>query len=123
MQLILYILGISWVVLGALAILYTQQFRAKADMLLKQVDPRYFAVLSLLAGFLLLAASPASRNAWFVRLLGLMAMAKSGLLFINPAGLYEKTVRWFVERMSDQAYRFWGIVMLIIGTAIVSWVK
>jgi hypothetical protein len=123
MELILYVLGILWVILGALAILYTQQFRAKSDMLLKQVDPRYFAVLSLLAGILLLAASPSSRHAWFVRLLGLMAMAKSGLLFINPAGLYEKMVSWLVDRMSDQAYRFWGIVMLIIGTAIVSWVK
>ena len=123
MQLVLYVLGILWVVLGALAILYTQQFRSKSDMLLKQVDPRYFAVLALLGGILLLAASPASRNAWFVRLLGLMAMAKSGLLFVNPAGLYEKTVHWYVDRMSDQAYRFWGIVMLIIGTAVISWVQ
>ena len=122
MQLILYSLGILWVVLGALVILYTPQFRTKYYMLLKQADPRLFAVLAVLVGILLLVASPDSRNAWFVRLLGLMAMAKGGLLFINPAGIYEKSVQWFVHRVSDQAYRFWGIIMLVIGTAIVSWV-
>jgi len=42
-----------------------------------------------------------------------------GCLIVN---LYNKIIDWYLNKATDQTYRFFGIVILIIGTAIFSWV-
>jgi uncharacterized protein YjeT (DUF2065 family) len=69
----------------------------------------------------MLAASHA-RNAGFIRLLGLIGVAKAGFIFANPQGLYEQVNNWLLNSASDQTFRLFGIISLILGTAIMSWI-
>ena len=54
--------------------------------------------------------------------LGILAMAKGVFIFLNPAGLWDQLTVWYTEKISDQTYRLFGIIALILGTAICSWV-
>ena len=61
-----------------------------------------------------------SRNPALVAVLGALALIKSVYLLFNPGNTYDALVAWFL-RASDQTYRFFGIVMVVLGTALLSW--
>jgi uncharacterized protein YjeT (DUF2065 family) len=52
-----------------------------------------------------------------------MAVIKGGIIFFNPKNLYDEMMNWYLNSLSDQTYRFFGIVMIIIGTAVLSWIS
>lgn len=118
----LYVMSLLWIVAGACFILYTDDCRRYLHKALKAVDPRFMAVLPAVVGILLIVAAAQTRNAWFVRLLGVIALAKGGFVFFNPKGLYDQVAEWYLEGASDQTFRFFGIVSLILGTAVMSWI-
>jgi uncharacterized protein YjeT (DUF2065 family) len=37
--------------------------------------------------------------------------------------VYDQIVNWYFDKASDMTLRFFGILSIIIGTAIMSWVK
>jgi hypothetical protein len=86
------------------------------------MDRRVLAVLPAVLGVLLVVAASESRNAWFVRLIGIIGLAKSGFIFSNPKGFYDQMMDWYLDQASDQTFRFFGIVALILGTALFSWI-
>ena len=122
MKWFLFAVSLAWIVVGSCSILYTDEFRQSMRQMFEEMDRRVLAVLPFMAGLLFLWAAPASRNAWFIRLLGITAMIKGGFIFANPNNLYEKITDWYLNSASDQTYRFYGIMALILGTAVLSWI-
>ncbi len=118
----LYAITLLWIIAGACFILYTPETRRVSAKILNAVDRRFLAVVPVLLGILLIVAAAQTRNIWFVRLLGVIAVAKGGFVFFNPKGLYEEVARWYLESASDQTFRFFGIVSLILATAVMSWI-
>jgi uncharacterized protein YjeT (DUF2065 family) len=51
-----------------------------------------------------------------------LAVLKGGFIFWNPQNLYDKTLDWYLNSVSDQTFRFFGIITLIFGTVILSWI-
>jgi uncharacterized protein YjeT (DUF2065 family) len=49
-------------------------------------------------------------------------MAKGLFIFINPRGFYDKFSDWYFGSSSDQTHRLFGILAIILGTAILSWI-
>lgn len=123
MALILYVISILWLSLGVCIVLYTEETRGLLRVLLKRADLRLVAVLPLLFGLLLVAAAPASVYPWFVRLLGILGLLKAVFFFTNPEGLCGRLNAWFIEALSEQAHRLLGIIVVILATAILSWVR
>jgi len=119
----LYAITLLWIIAGACFILYTPETRRISAKILKAVDRRFLAVVPVLVGILLIVAAAQTRNIWFVRLLGVIAVAKGGFVFFNPKGLYEEGARWYLESASDQTFRFFGIVSLVLATAVMSWIQ
>lgn len=123
MEWILYVISILWLSVGACLILYTEETRGVIKVLLRQADPRLVAAWPALFGLLFVVAAGASHYPWFVRLLGLLAFAKAAMYFFNPQDLGQRATNWFLERANARTCRLWGIVAVILATALLSWVR
>ena len=122
MNWILYIISILWIVFGSCAILYTTSTRRAFKGVVEGFDLKIIAVLPALTGLLLLVAGSASHYPWFVRLIGLLAIIKGIVIALNPNKMVTAANGWFVRDATDQSYRFIGILFVIIGTALLSWI-
>ena len=121
MHIFLYAISILWIAAGVCFILYTDDSRQWYRKILDGMDRRIVAILPLVAGILFLASAGHSRNSWVIVLFGILGLAKGVAIFFNPSGLYEKTVEWILET-SDHNFRFFGIIALVLGTALFSWI-
>jgi uncharacterized protein YjeT (DUF2065 family) len=119
------LMGISlvWIASGVCLVLYTTACRKVLAALLENLNAQILGALALVVGVLLLLAATASQNFWFVVLLAGLAAAKGVLLFINPRGFFAKIRRWYLKEADDQTYRMAGIILLVLGTAVFSWIK
>lgn len=123
MQWFLFLFGIIWIVYGCCAVLYSFEVRQGYKLLFSSVNRRLVAALPIAFGLLLTISAAWSEHAWFVRLIGLLAIIKGVLIIINPENLYEKLSTWYTENIDDRTHRAIGIISIILGTAIISWIQ
>lgn len=123
MKWFLYAISIFYIVLGVCFILYTSQSREYTSILVKKVDRRILSVLVIIIGLLLIASSFYDRFLWVIVVIGVLALIKGAFILFSPVNLYNKMLDWYLTKTTDQTYRFFGIIILIIGTAIFSWVN
>lgn len=121
MKWFLYAISIFWVAAGSGLVLYTESWRRIFTKLLSGNNTKLFSIPAFLIGGLLIMASPASRNSWFVVVIGVIAIAKAAFLFLNPKNTVDRFMEWYLNKASNQIYRLFGIIVLILGTAILSW--
>ena len=122
MKLIVYLLGLLWVAAGAMAILYTDDYKAYLRGIMGTLNRMYLALIPAIFGLLLLLAASSTTHSWFIRLIGILGIAKGVLIYLNPGGLYEKSQQW-LGAISDQGYRLIGIIALVLGTVVISWIQ
>jgi uncharacterized protein YjeT (DUF2065 family) len=118
----LYLISVVCISYGSCTILYTSETRNTSKKLLTPINRIALSTLPLAFGVLMIIAASASLHPWLVRLLGLVGLMKGIFIFVNPNGMYDKSLHWFFESVSDQGYRLMGIVTVILGTAILSWI-
>jgi uncharacterized protein YjeT (DUF2065 family) len=122
MRLFLYAISFLCIAIGCCTILYTDETRNLMKRLFKQIDRKFLSVFEVIMGILLLVSATASHHPWFIRLIGLSAVIEGVVIFLIPKNLYDELINWYVDSLSDQTYRFFGALSLIIGTAMLSWV-
>ena len=118
----LYLVSVAWISMGSCAILYTSETRDILKRSLSAFNRKVLSILPLAFGVLMILAASDSLHPWMVRILGLFGLIKGVIVIANPMSLYEKSIQWFLESVSDQGYRFTGIITIILGTAILSWI-
>lgn len=118
----LYLISVAWISIGSCAILYTGDTRNTLNRMLSAMNRKVLSVLPLAFGVLMMVAASASLHPWLVRILGLLGLTKGVFVLTNPMSLYEKSVQWYLESVSDQGYRLTGIITIILGTALLSWI-
>ncbi len=118
----LYLLSAAWISIGSCAILYTAETRNTLKAFLSHTNRKALSALPFVAGILLIISASASTYPWLIRLFGLIGLMKGGFVFVNPDGIYDRIVQWFLEYVSDQGYRLFGIITVILGTAVLSWI-
>jgi uncharacterized protein YjeT (DUF2065 family) len=123
MKWFLYAISFLWITAGAWFIIYTTASRNVMKRLFDKTDRKILSVFPAILGVLLFISASWSLHSWFLRLLGIMAVIKGAIIFFNPKNLYDEMMNWFLNSLSDQTYRFFGIVMIIIGTAVLSWIS
>lgn len=123
MKWFLYAISFLWITAGALSIIYTTESRNVMKRLFDKTDRKILSVFPAIIGILLFISASWSLHSWFLRMLGIMAVIKGGIIFFNPKNLYDEVMNWYFNSFSDQTYRFFGIVLIIIGTAVLSWVS
>jgi uncharacterized membrane protein len=122
MKFIIYILGFLWIAAGAVAILYTNDFKGIIKGLMEKMDKKWLALIPSVFGLLLLAAASSTNYGWFIGLIGILGIVKGVLIYFNPAGLFDLSKTW-LDTLTDQGYRLIGIIALILGTVVISWIK
>jgi len=122
MKWFLYAISFLWITAGSLSIIYTTESRNVMKRLFEKTDRKILSVFPAIIGVLLFISASWSLHSWFLRMLGIMAVIKGVIIFINPKNLYDEMMNCYLNSLSDQTYRFLGIVWIIIGTAILSWI-
>lgn len=122
MEWILYVVSLLCVAIGSGTILYTSEYRNLMSQFVIGADRRIVAIPPVIVGILLIISFTASQNRWFVILLGVIAVLKGVFVFFNPKGYYDQCSDWYIKTASDQTYRLLGIIAIILGTTIMSWI-
>jgi uncharacterized protein YjeT (DUF2065 family) len=122
MKWFLYAFCLIWISFGAGLIIYTRESKSMTKRLIADLDRRILSALPVILGIFLIIAASESRHSWFIRLIGILAVLKGGFIFWNPQNLYDKIADWYLNSVSDETFRFFGIITLILGTVILSWI-
>jgi hypothetical protein len=121
MKWFIYLFSIAWIASGGFLILNTDQYREVMGKVTARMGRVPMAVTAAVIGLLLVLSARGSLNAGVIAVIGILAMAKGVVFFLNPNRIFEKTLRWWLEDAADQTYRLAGIIALILGTALLSW--
>ena len=119
---VLYAIVLLIIATGCCTILYTTETRNFVRRMFNDVDRKFLSSFEIIMGILLLISSTSSHHPWFIRLIGLLAIIEGGVILLMPKNLYDELMNWYVNSLSDQTYRLFGILSLILGTAMFSWV-
>ena len=122
MKYVVYLLGFVWIAAGAFAILYTEDYKAYFKGLLTRLAPKRLAIIPAVIGLLLLLAASSTGHSWFIGVIGTLGIIKGALIYFNPGGLFETSKNW-LNTLSDQGYRLVGIISLVLGTVVISWIQ
>jgi hypothetical protein len=119
---ILYFIAMFWIVLGTWANLYPVQVHERLRSLVEKTAPSWAALAALAGGIALVIAAPAShQGVGFVRLLGLLGIVKGFVLFMMPKKRFQSLLDWWLAPAREQSWRVWGLLMLVLGVVIFSW--
>lgn len=121
MKVILYAFSLVYIAAGVCMILYTGETRNVFRRLV-QMGFKAMSAVAFVMGVLLILAASASHYPWFLRVIGIFALAEGVLMIINPQDIMDKIYAWYLEQASDQTFRATGIVTVIFGTALISWI-
>jgi uncharacterized protein YjeT (DUF2065 family) len=122
MKWFLYAISIFFIAIGCCTILYTNESRKFARSLFNEIDRKIISAFETFMGILILLSAPASHHSWFIRSIGLLAVIEGVVIFLIPKNWYDKYIDWYVNSLSDQTYRLSGILGIILGTAVLSWI-
>jgi len=122
MKFVVYLLGFLWVAAGAIAILYTDDYKAYLKGIMEKLDRIFLALIPAVFGLLLMLAASSTTYSWFIRLIGVLGIAKGVLVYFNPGGLFEKSKLWLLG-LTNQGYRLIGMIALVLGTVVISWIQ
>jgi uncharacterized protein YjeT (DUF2065 family) len=122
MKWFLYALGLIWISFGVGFIIYSSESKRILKSVVANLDRRILSSLTVIFGVLIVISASESRHPGFIRLIGILAVFKGGFIFWNPQNLYDKTLDWYLNSVSDQTFRLFGIITLILGTVILSWI-
>lgn len=111
----LVLISLVLIVEGVMMILSPKKIIKFAGDLLKNKEPKVWAIAPLAVGILLLFSANASVLGWLIVLLGLAGIGKAVYLFLTPISKI-RSHWWF--SLSDNGHRALGILVLILGVII-----
>lgn len=122
MKWFLYAISLISIAVGCCTILYTNKTLKVVKNVVKGVDLRILSILMFVAGVLFLLSASVCRYPWVIRFLGLWSLIEGVFAFTNPHNLYNKILDWYLDSLSDQTHRLFGIISIIFGIAVLSWI-
>jgi hypothetical protein len=122
MKVIAYLLGFGLIAFSSCLILYTGATVAALNGLFKRYPLRFLAPLPAIFGVLFLISASVSSYPSILRIVGLLSIVDAILAYTDPKGLYTRMMEWYFAKVTDQAQRMIGIIGIIFGTAMLSWI-
>jgi hypothetical protein len=122
MKVIVYFLGFVYIAIGSICILYTKEYVDALKKFVQELPLKVLSVFPAVFGILFFIAAFASTFPWFFRVIGIIAIVEAVLVFTNPHNIYNRILDWYFD-ISDQTQKLFGIISIIFGTAILSWIN
>ena len=123
MQWFLYAFGLLYIAYGGCVIIYTYEVRQGLKLFFEKTNSRLMAALPAAVGLLLIISAAWSDHAWFIRMIGLVGLLEGVLIYLDPNQLWGRLSEWLLDGMDDKTHRFLGIICVIFGTAVISWIR
>ena len=123
MKPLVYFLGFGYIIISSILILYTRDTVDVFKKIVKSYPLKYLSVFPAIFGVLFLMAAPATAYPWLFIVFALIAFIEAALAIADPKQLYSRFLDWYFEKVSDQTQRLFGIIGIIFGTAILTWIK
>ncbi len=117
----LYGIAFLWIAAGTLFILYTEESRRFLRDSMAKMNPKLLAFIPMVVGILLILAARVSGAFWLVLILGLLAIGKGVYFLFGPRGQIKALFDWWFKSAQDRTYRFWGVIMVLLGMVLLSW--
>ena len=122
MNIVLYILAILWIVMGTFLVLYTEATQEVLKKLFFTDHFRWVAALPLIFGIILVVGAFFHKEMfWLIFVLGVLGILKGLFLIIGPSGQIKELIDWWFHKASDRTIRLSGLISVILGTAILSY--
>lgn len=118
----LYAFSLIGISIGCCSILYTNETRMFLRIMFEKIDKKILSTIPLIFGIMFILSAPVTRVQWPIRAIGLMAVFKGIVSFLIPKDLYDKFMDWYLNSLSDQTYRVFGILGIIIWMTILFWI-
>jgi uncharacterized protein YjeT (DUF2065 family) len=122
MSVVISVLGLLWITIGTIAILYTDETKAFLTGLVTRLKGLWLATIPAGFGLLLLIAASSTTHSVFIGVIGFLGIVKGFLIYFNPGGILETGKKW-LGNLSDQGYRLIGTIALVMGTVVISWIR
>ena len=121
MKFFLYAFSLIFISSGVCMILYTNEARNVFRQLI-QMGFKVLSVIAVVTGLLFLLSATASHYPWFLRFIGIFSILEGAMWFVNPRDIMGRIYAWYLDEASDQTFRATGIITVIFGTALISWI-
>ncbi len=113
---IVYALAIMWIMMGTSLVIYTDRTRKFIRQFTYPEHYVLWSVIAIILGILLVVGSFFSgKLAWLAMILGGIALAKGVYLLKGSPDQIQRLIGWWYEEASDEAMRFWGLAVLLMG--------
>lgn len=122
MKWFLYFMSIYFIVAGATFILYTDWAKRLFQKMSSCFNFRWFSPLPLIIGVLFILSRDLTHHPCLILTLGILAMGKGIYLLLSPKKHIDTMINWWIIEVQDITYRFWGIIILILGITLFSWI-
>ena len=122
MKVIVYLLGFTYIALCSFLILYTRESVLMFKKMFESYETRYLSIIPAVVGLLFLVSASATIYPWVFRIIAVIALAEAVLAIVNPKKIYSRMLDWYFDDISDRTHRLFGIIGLVFGTVILTWV-
>jgi hypothetical protein len=117
----LYLVAVLFIAKGSFFVLHTEKALDLSEMILEKGSRRIWGAGGAAFGILLSAASFWSGVVWFLFFLGLMFAGLGLFVFLGEEEKVQPLLRTW-SSMSATGLRLWGLILVVTGTAILSWI-
>ena len=117
----LYVVAVLFIAKGSFLVLHTEKALEIGEMVFEKGKYRIWGAVGATFGILLAVASFWSGVVWFLFLLGLMFGGLGIFVFLGEEQKVQPLLRTW-NSMSKAGLRLWGLILVVTGTAILSWV-
>jgi uncharacterized protein YjeT (DUF2065 family) len=122
MKVIVYLLGFGHIVLCTYVILYTRETVDWFKDLYNTYQLKYMAAIPAVYGLLFLVPASFTTYPWVFRIIAVLSFCEAIVAFTDPQKIYSRLLDWYFENVSDQTQRMFGIIGIVFGTVILTWI-
>jgi len=117
----LYVVAFIFIAKGIFLILNTDQAVKLSRSFVESGNYRLWGLVGAVFGLLLAIASFWSGVVWFLFILGLLLTGMGVFMLVGQEERVDALLRVWGD-ISERGFRFWGLILLVTGTAILSWI-
>jgi len=122
MTLVLLIVSILWIVVGTFFVIYTKGTREFYKKLFLRDKVRWMGVIPFVFGMILAVGAFYSAEVfWLALVLGILALLKGVYIFFAPSSQIRALLDWIFNRAGDGTLRLFGLIIFVLGSALLSY--
>jgi hypothetical protein len=122
MKVIGYLLGFGYIAICSCLILYTKKTSDALKGFFQNYQLKYLSVIPAAIGLLFFISASATIYPWVLRIIGLLVIGGAVLTFTDPEKIFSRLLNWYLN-VPEQTQRLYGIIGIIFGTVILTWIN